>query len=271
MSMLDGRRLLEGRVILVTAAATPLGREVARSVLREGGCVAMSDTAAGPLEALRKELDPGLARSTAAAIDLHDQSSCDDVVAHVVSVFGRLDGVAHVASSDAVGREVAVGGGSSEDRVVTAWEHSLDVDIEGALRVAKAGGTAMERCGGGRIVMVGTETDDHDRRGTTPRGAKVAMRSTTHYLSKDTGSRSVRLDDLPREDSSPADAEGLESWTDHAGILPADVIRPVTLSVTLHRLADDADVASTVVFFLSDLSSNVSAQTLYAREPIATV
>jgi NAD(P)-dependent dehydrogenase (short-subunit alcohol dehydrogenase family) len=268
MSMLDGRRLLEGRVILVTAAATPLGREVARAVLREGGCVAMSDCAVGPLEALRGELDPGLARSTASAIDLHDQSSCDEVVAHVVSVFGRLDGVAHVASSGADGH--VVDAGSSAHHVVTAWEHSHDVDIEGALRVAKAGGTAMERCGGGRIVMVGTETDDHDPRGAAPRGAKVAMRSTTHYLSKDTGSRSVRLDDLPREDSAPTDSEGLESWTDHAGILPDDVIRPVKLSVTLHRLADDADVASTVVFFLSDLSSNVSAQTLYAREPMAT-
>ncbi|MFB2580560.1 SDR family oxidoreductase [Herbiconiux sp. P15] len=257
--------LLDGRVILVTASLTSLGREVARAVLREGGCVALSDTAAAPLEAIRRELDPSLARSTASAIDLHEQASCEAVVAQVVDVFGRLDGVAHVAHA-------------SSGSTVTAWERSSDVDIEGALRVAKAGGTAMERCGGGRIVMVGTETvstetGDDGRRGSAPRGAQVAMRSTTHYLSKETGSRSVRIDDLPGDVSPGDDGEGVgsyEGWTDDAGILPDDVIRPVKLSITLHRLADDADVASTVVFFLSDLSTNVSGQTLYAREPIAT-
>ncbi|MGC5170677.1 SDR family NAD(P)-dependent oxidoreductase [Microbacterium sp. DT81.1] len=135
----------DGKTVIVTGAASGIGRAVASRVAREGGRVIAVDLSADRLDGLAAALDGHDVRPVAA-----DITSEDDIVTIVAAVEGRVDAVANVAglSDDfAPMHEVS-------DAVL---ERVFNVNVFGLIRLTRAVLPLMIAAGTGSIVNIASE------------------------------------------------------------------------------------------------------------------
>src|SRR5699024_4328423 len=127
-----------------------IGLETARQLLDEGAIVVMTGPEPDRLKAAVDELEDHKERIYAHDADIADGASVDDLAAKVTAEVGDLDILVNVAAiRGAVGplREVSQG----------VWDRTIDVDLMGPVRVARAFLPGLRRGGWGRIVFVSSE------------------------------------------------------------------------------------------------------------------
>jgi len=125
--------------VLITGAASGLGRAVAGAVATVGGTPLLLDRV-DPRTA-----DPALERALSAVVDLADTRAAESAVAALVARAGRLDAVVTAAGTDACGRMQDVG--------AAEWERVVQVNLLGTAAVIRAALPAL-RESRGRIVTV---------------------------------------------------------------------------------------------------------------------
>lgn len=251
--------LLDGRVVLVSGVGPGLGRSVAAACLREGASVALGDLDGGRAAAIRDELDPTGERSVVAVLDITSVAACEALVAETERRFGRLDGVVHVAAIDHL-----IGG--LLESGVDDWDRTSQINVKGTLQMTKAAVPLLKRRGGS-IVVIGTIGVVRPRLETLRLAyamSKGALRTAARYLARELGPFRIRVNTVaPGFKWGPV----LETWAreqaSKRGVSLEEVVAGLERDSALGSLASDDDVASSVVFFLSDLSSKVSGQILY--------
>lgn len=123
--------------VLITGAASGLGRAVADAVATAGGTPLLVD-----------RVDPGSGvdgGARTAVVDLADTRAAESAVADLIARAGRLDGVVTAAGTDACGR--------MEDVPAADWEKVVQVNLLGTAAVIRAAIPAL-RESRGRIVTV---------------------------------------------------------------------------------------------------------------------
>src|SRR4029453_17401023 len=129
MSSVNGPERLAGRTILVTGAASGIGRASAARFLSEGAAVLGADVA-------DRAEPPGAGRWESRVLDVRDEDAVAAVVQDAVALGGgRLDGVFHAAG--------VAGGGPVHVVDRAAWQEVLDVNRTGTFLVAKPAVTNM--------------------------------------------------------------------------------------------------------------------------------
>jgi NAD(P)-dependent dehydrogenase (short-subunit alcohol dehydrogenase family) len=128
---------LAGRRVLITGAASGIGRATAELFAQEGAALALVDRHAAGGEA------GGHVTLTA---DVADESAVRRVVAEAVSALGGLDGVVNSAGVDLLS---PLGDTGPAD-----WAHVLAVNLTGPYLVCRAALPALRAAGGGTIVNV---------------------------------------------------------------------------------------------------------------------
>lgn len=134
---------LRDRAVLVTGAASGIGRATAQVMATLGARVAALDVQETVREVVAELEDPG--RHLPLVFDLADSGSMPTMVAGVEARLGPLWVLAHVA---AYLRRKDLGDVTEED-----WDAQLDVNLKGSFFLNKAVGEAMIATGrGGRII-----------------------------------------------------------------------------------------------------------------------
>ncbi len=129
---------LKGRRIVVTGAASGIGRAVADVFLRAGARVAMLDRhRPAPL--------PGdAALSSAHEADVTDPQAIEAAIQQAVTTFGGLDGVVNAAG---------IGNADFADSVsLEEWKRVIDVNLTGTFNVCRAALPHLREAGTGTIV-----------------------------------------------------------------------------------------------------------------------
>jgi NAD(P)-dependent dehydrogenase (short-subunit alcohol dehydrogenase family) len=124
--------------VLVTGAASGLGRAVARAVAAAGGRPLLVDRVA-------PERGPELGDAPCALADLADTDAAEAAVRELVAHAGGLDAVVTAAGTDRCG---ALG-----DVPASEWEQVVKVNLFGTAAVIRAALPAL-RTSGGRVVTV---------------------------------------------------------------------------------------------------------------------
>jgi NAD(P)-dependent dehydrogenase (short-subunit alcohol dehydrogenase family) len=134
---------LQGRVALVTGAASGIGRATARLAALEGCRVALLDIAAGPLCAVARELG---AEHRDFPCDLGDTAAVEQVVADITRWAGRLD---ILINAGAILRRQTLGDVQPPD-----FDTQVAVNMRGPFFLARAAAAQMQRLGWGRIILI---------------------------------------------------------------------------------------------------------------------
>jgi len=133
---------VEGKVVLITGAASGVGKENALLLAREGARVVLTDVNIEGAQTVAAEIG-------AAAIALrHDIASEDDwkkVVSATLEKFGRLDVLINNAAILALG--------TIEDTSLEAWQKIQRINADGYFLGCKYGVAAMKDHGGAIINM----------------------------------------------------------------------------------------------------------------------
>jgi NAD(P)-dependent dehydrogenase (short-subunit alcohol dehydrogenase family) len=137
--------ILDDKAVLVTGAASGIGRATALEAHAEGAKVLVSDVSDEQGEALAEEIRGAGGTALYARCDVTDEDAVSAVVDRAVAEFGALDGAFNCAGIlDALGTVADTG--------FDAWQRVLDVDLSGVFLCTKHELRVMAERGSGSIV-----------------------------------------------------------------------------------------------------------------------
>ncbi|GAA4942789.1 SDR family NAD(P)-dependent oxidoreductase [Actinoplanes utahensis] len=133
-----------GKTVIVTGAASGIGRATASRIVREGGRVIGVDITAEKLEQAEADLGDSF---VAVAADI---TSADDIARIVAAAGDRIDGLANIAG-------VVDDFSPAHETSDAVWEKVFAVNVDGVFRLTRAVVPAMLSAGRGAIVNVASE------------------------------------------------------------------------------------------------------------------
>lgn len=134
-----------GKTIVVTGAASGIGRATASRITREGGRVVAVDISAEKLEEFAQQAPAGSV--VAVAADVTKQDDLDRVIA---AAGGKIDGLANVAGVNDDFSPIH----ETSDEI---WDRVIGINLTGVFKLTRAVVPAMLEAGAGSIVNVTSE------------------------------------------------------------------------------------------------------------------
>lgn len=237
--------LLEGKRILVTGAASGIGKGATALFLKWGASLFATDRDGGALSASWSE-NAAVATS---AMDVTDEEQCVRGIAAAAEALGGIDGAFHSAGvSDVVA--------SATDILIEDWQHVVDVNLRGSFLVARTVARHMLSHGRGSIVLLSSINGINGiprRHAYGP--AKAAVAQLTRTLACEWGLSSVRVNALaPNYIRTPM----IERLVDESQV---DISR-LERRTPMGRIGEVEDVARAAAFLLSDWSAFITGAVL---------
>ncbi|MFB7711903.1 SDR family NAD(P)-dependent oxidoreductase [Streptomyces sp. NPDC056105] len=231
-----------GQTVVVTGAASGIGKAVTSRIVREGGRVIAVDVSADGLAALAADLGEAVVPLTA---DITAPASADAVLA---AAGGRVDALANVAGvmdNDAAVHEV-------DD---TIWDRVMRINVDGPMRLMRAVVPGMLAAGGGRIVNIVSEAALRGSAAgaayTTSKHALVGLTKSSAYQYAGTG---VQVNAV----APGAVATGIHLPT----AAPYGSVRTAKMRVAIPGLAMAEELAASITFLLSKDAVNLNGAIL---------
>ena len=137
---------LDGKVALITGAASGIGLETARRFAEEGAAVVCADLDGEGAERTAAELTEAGGRATGLGADVSSAADAERMVAVAEEAYGAL----HVAFNNAGIMMSADGDAESTDEDV--WDTTMAVNLKGVFLGCKYQIPALRRAGGGSII-----------------------------------------------------------------------------------------------------------------------
>jgi NAD(P)-dependent dehydrogenase (short-subunit alcohol dehydrogenase family) len=250
---------LEGRGVVVTGAASGIGRATALKFAQEGAKVLVADLDRAGAEETVKEIDAAGGVALAVVGDLSDQQVVDTVVERAMEAFGRLDVL--VNNAGIMDRMSALG--ETDD---AEWERVIRINLTAPFLLTRAVLPHMLAAGSGSIVFTASEAG---LRGSAAGAAYTASKHGIVGLVKNLavmyrgqGIRANAIAPGPTATSIHVDA-GQEA---HGPAVIGQLI-----GANIGRLGSAEEQAAAIVFLASDAASFVNGAVLPVDDGWAAV
>ena len=238
-----------GRSVIVTGAASGIGRQTAVAFASEGARVLVADLDTGGAEATVAEIARGGGTASAFTVDVADEDGVAAMVAACVDRYGSVDVLHNNAYWAPLYRPVTE---TSTDE----WNRTIAVTLTSVFFGCKYAIPVMLEAGGG--VIVNTASVAGHLVGSPKFAAYMAAKGgvvqLTRSVAMDYGRRGIRCNAVcPGFIETPATAP-----------LMADAERVELLlsKLLVARPGQPADIAAAVLYLASDESSFMTGQTL---------
>jgi rhamnose utilization protein RhaD (predicted bifunctional aldolase and dehydrogenase)/NAD(P)-dependent dehydrogenase (short-subunit alcohol dehydrogenase family) len=228
---------LSGKIALVTGGATGIGRATAEQLRASGAAVCVLD--------LKSEVQERFAGADAIGIvcDVTDSSAVDDAVRRCARTFGGLDIVVSNAGNFPPTERIA-------DIDDDAWRKTMDLNLNGHMRVIRAAVPFLERGIEPAIVVVASRNVPAPGPGAAAYSAsKAALTQLARVAALELGPRGVRVNLLHPDkvfDTELWDEEKIALRAKAYGLSIEDYKRNNLLGVEV-RAADVAALACAMV------------------------
>ncbi|MDJ0654874.1 MAG: SDR family oxidoreductase [Xanthomonadales bacterium] len=238
-----------GRVIIVTGAASGMGRAMAGLLSRQGAVTIAVDRNHAPLREACENTG-ALAR----VCDISDSRAVDELVKGVVQEQQSLDGVVNFAG---VLKRTGILECTDEE-----FDAVMDVNVKGCFYLCRAAARVMKAQGSGSIVNVSSIWSDVGAAGVLAYCAsKGAVSQITRAAALDLAGSGVRVNEIrPGETDTPMLA------SERGRDLTADEIRQkleeIAGTIPEGRLARPEEIAQAALFLLSDEASYLQGSSI---------
>jgi NADP-dependent 3-hydroxy acid dehydrogenase YdfG len=219
--------LLEGKVAVITGAATGIGRATATLFAGHGAAVVIADVNDDAGRATVGEIEGSRGKALFIRTDVTRLADLENLVRSADSAYGRLDIYFHNAG--------VAGPGLLESTTEEAYDLSMAVNLKAAFFGAKFAVPGLRRAGGGNILFTSSTSGVHPSPCGSPSysvakaGLVMLTRSLALQLAQD------RIPDRSHPPSCGGTVcRGIPPWTPHSSPRPS-WRRPCHCREPVHR------------------------------------
>ena len=249
---MSGTFRLDGRVALVTGAASGIGAATARVFAQAGADVVAGWYPPDPhdVEPTRAAVEAAGQRCLVAEVDVSDSESVNAMVARAVEELDRLD---VVVANAAIARDIA-----SPELDDERWHRVLEVDLSGVFRCFRAAMPHMIEAGWGRLLATSSIAGAYQgwARHAHYTTAKAGLVGLVRTLAVELGPHGITVNAI-----APGVIETPQSL-DPVNSLGPDGVREFAARVPVRRNGQPEDIAHIFLFLASEEASFLTGQVL---------
>jgi len=239
---------LEGRVALVTGAASGIGKATAKRLADEGAAVLITDINENAGDATATELRDSGAKAAFHRHDVTSESDWEAACAAAVDKFGGLDILVNNAG---MGDLLPI-----EDTTLDDWQRTIAIDQTGVFLGMRTAAPHLKASQHASVINISSIFGTSGGFGTSPayHAAKGAVRTLTKNVALHWAASGVRVNSIhPGFIDTPIlnEAKGTEYWQTMTDLTP------------MARLGQPEDIAAGVAYLASDDAAFVTGLELY--------
>jgi NAD(P)-dependent dehydrogenase (short-subunit alcohol dehydrogenase family) len=251
-----GRRRFADRTVVITGAATGIGRVITTTFLSEGANVAACDVEVSALGALADELSPSASRRLSTMhCDVSDRAAVTRMADGVIDGFGRIDVLVNNAGVSSMSPFLEL----SEHE----WDRVMAVNAKGAFLCSQAVLPAMMAQGQGAIVNLSSQAGRRGERYIAHYcAAKAAVIGLTRALALE-AAPVVRVNAVcPGTIRTEMVASSYRQQAEILNVDSAALLREAEDQIPLRRFQQPSDIANAIAFLSSDDAREITGQAL---------
>jgi 3-hydroxybutyrate dehydrogenase len=249
---------LQGKIALVTGAASGIGKEIAVVYAREGAKVIIADLNQEGADATAAELKAAGGEAMGVAMDVTNEGQVDAGFAKVADTFGGVDVLVSNAGIQIVEPVDQFDFGR--------WKKMLAIHLDGAFLTTRAALRQMYQHGrGGSVIYMGSV---HSKEASVLKApyvtAKHGLLGLAKVVAKEGAKHGVRANVICQGFvRTPLVEKQIPEQAKELGISEEDVVRKVMLKETVDgEFTTVEDVAQTALFFAAFPSNALTGQSL---------
>jgi NAD(P)-dependent dehydrogenase (short-subunit alcohol dehydrogenase family) len=243
MSQLDTTMSLDGKVAVITGAASGIGSAIADMFAARGARIAVLDMLDDKASEKATELGGGAAAFT---VNVTDSTSVNDALAKAHQHFGTINILVNSAGVVALA--------PAEEVKDSDWDKQISVNLTGTFNVARAVGTIMLAQGSGKIINLASQAgsialDQH----AAYCASKWGVIGLTKVLASEWAGRGVTVNSI-----SPTvvlTELGKKAWAGEKG----DAMKKL---IPTGRFALPEEIAASALFLASPMSDMINGADL---------
>ena len=248
---------LKDKVAVVTGAASGIGKEIARTYVREGARVVIADLNQAGADATAKELGGG-EKAIGVAMDVTNEAQVDGGFEKSVKAFGKID----IMVSNAGIQTVA----PIDQFEFAKWKQLIAIHLDGAFLTTRAALRQMYKQGtGGSIIYMGSV---HSKEASVLKApyvtAKHGLIGLAKVVAKEGAKHKVRANVIcPGFVRTPLVDKQIPEQAKTLGISEQEVIKNIMLRETVDgKFTTVNDVAETALFLAAFGSNALTGQSV---------
>lgn len=242
---MDDSFSLSGKRILITGAASGMGRAFAEHAAADGAAVGLLDIDGDNLDATVAGLPEG-SKAVPVTVDLAGWEATEAAVKEVAEGLGGIDVVASVAGWDAPGK--------FWEQPLDHWQRLIDVNLWSALYVSRATVPLLIEAGAGAIVFVSSDAGRVGSKGETVyAAAKGGVMALTKSLARELAPHSIPVNCIcPGPTMTPLLEQEMED--------NPKLMEKMIKAIPLRRVATVEDQARAIAYLASPAASYLTGQ-----------
>lgn len=249
--------MLEQKVALVTGASRGIGKEIAKTLAREGAFVIVNYNGSKErAEEVVAEINANaqknrgndaaqMAGAVAYGCNVADFAACGTMIEQIIKEYGRIDILVNNAG---ITRDGLIMKMSEED-----FDAVIDTNLKGAFHTIRHVSRYLLKQRAGRIINISSVSGVMGNAGQANYSAsKAGVIGLTKSVARELASRGITCNAV-----APGFIE-----TEMTDAMPESAKEAVKSQIPLQRVGNTADIAETVAFLASDRAAYITGQVI---------